>query len=69
MYKIADVLERKIPSIRNFDPVGLVKNFEDSILKELDFIHESINVQRFYNNLVKDDSLDQFAQAPRVSPC
>jgi len=68
MYKIADVLERKIPSIRNFDPVGLVKNFEDSILKELDFIHESINVQRFYNNLVKDDSLDQFAQAPRVYP-
>lgn len=68
MYKIADVLERKIPAVRNFDPVGLVKNFEDSILKELDFVHESINVQRFYNNLAKDDSLDQFAQAPRVYP-
>ncbi|GGK18267.1 ubiquinone biosynthesis protein UbiB [Yeosuana aromativorans] len=68
MYKIANVLERRIPSLKNFDPVGLVKNFEDSILKELDFINESINVQRFYNNLAKDGSLEQFAQAPRVYP-
>lgn len=68
MYKIAHVLERRIPSIKSFDPIGLVKNFEDSILKELDFIHESINVQRFYNNLKKDKSLDQFAEAPRVYP-
>jgi ubiquinone biosynthesis protein len=66
MYKIADVLERRIPSLKSFDPIGLVKNFEDSILKELDFIHESINVQRFYNNLEKDDSVDQFAEAPKV---
>ena len=68
MYKIAHVLERRIPSIKSFDPVGLVQNFENSILKELDFIHESINVQRFYNNLKKDKSLDQFAEAPKVYP-
>ncbi|MEJ2114256.1 MAG: AarF/UbiB family protein, partial [Flavobacteriaceae bacterium] len=66
MYRIAHVLEKRIPSIKSFDPVGLVKNFEASILKELDFIHESINVQRFYNNLEKDDSFEQFAQAPKV---
>jgi len=68
MYKLAHVLEHRIPSIKSFDPVGLVKHFEDSITKELDFIHESINVQRFYNNLAKDDSLDQFAEAPKVYP-
>lgn len=68
MYKVADVLERRIPSLKSFDPIGLVKNFENSILKELDFIHESINVQRFYNNLAKDDSPDQFAEAPKVYP-
>lgn len=68
MYKIAYILERRMPSIKSFDPIGLVKNFEASILKELDFIHESINVQRFYNNLVKDDSLEQFAEAPKVYP-
>ncbi|GAA4296238.1 ABC1 kinase family protein [Aestuariibaculum suncheonense] len=66
MYKIARVLEHRIPSLKSFDPVGLVKNFEASILKELDFIHESINVQRFYNNLKSDHSLEQFAKAPKV---
>lgn len=66
MYKVANVLVRRIPSIKSFDPIGLVRNFENSILKELDFIHESINVQRFYNNLVKDDLTDQFAEAPKV---
>jgi ubiquinone biosynthesis protein len=66
MFKIAEVLEKRIPSIKNFDPVGLVKNFENSILKELDFINESINVERFYNNLQKDKTPEQFAYSPKV---
>ena len=66
MYKIAEVLERRIPSLKSFDPTGIVENFEDSILKEIDFVNESINIQRFYNNLEKDKSLDQFAEAPKV---
>lgn len=66
MYKIAEVLERRIPSLKNFDPIGIVKNFEESILKEIDFINESINIQRFYNNLINDKTLDQFAEAPKV---
>ncbi|MDH3381895.1 MAG: AarF/UbiB family protein, partial [Flavobacteriaceae bacterium] len=28
MYKVAEVLERRVPSLRSFDPIGLVKNFE-----------------------------------------
>ena len=68
MYKIAHVLEKRVPSIKSFDPIGLVKHFEHSILKEMDFINESINIQRFYNNLLKDDSLEQFALAPRIYP-
>jgi len=66
MYKIAEVLEKRIPSIKSFDPIGLVKNFEDSILKELDFIHESINVERFYNNLAKDSNQNHYSLAPKV---
>ena len=66
MYKIAEVLENRIPSIKSFDPIGLVKNFEKSILKELDFINESINIERFYTNLENDDSQDQYAIAPKV---
>lgn len=66
MYKVAEVLEYRIPSIKSFDPIGLVKNFEKSILKELDFINESINVERFYTNLENDTSLEQYALAPKV---
>jgi len=68
MYKIAEILEKRMPSLKSFDPVGLVKNFEDSILKEIDFINESVNIQRFYNNLENDSSLEQFADAPKVYP-
>lgn len=66
MYKVAHILEKRIPSLESFDPVGLVQNFEESIIKEMDFINESVNVQRFYNNLQNDKSRDQFASAPIV---
>lgn len=66
MYTIAEILENRIPSLKSFDPIGLVKNFESSILKELDFINESVNIQRFYNHFSNDESLDQFAHAPLV---
>lgn len=66
MYRVARTLEKRIPSIRSFDPKGLVRNFEESILKELDFINESVNVQRFYNNLHKDTGGDQYASSPKI---
>ena len=66
MYKVAEVLENRIPSIKSFDPIGLVKNFEYSILKELDFINESINVERFYNNLENDEAQDHYSIVPKV---
>jgi len=66
MYSVAEILEKRIPSLKSFDPKGLVKNFQESILDELDFINESINVQRFYNNLIKDEGNDQFANSPKV---
>lgn len=54
MYTLAKILEKRIPSSKAYDPEGLVKHFEESIFNELDFIHESINLQRFYNNLAED---------------
>ena len=54
LYNLAEVFEKRIPSLKAFDPKGLVRNFEESILKELDFIHESMNVQRFANNINQD---------------
>lgn len=65
MYTLAAIFERRIPSIKAFDPSGLVKHFEESILNELDFIHESINIQRFYGNL-EEDPKSTAITCPRV---
>lgn len=65
MYTLAAIFERRIPSLKAFDPQGLVAHFEESILKELDFIHESINLQRFYAN-VQADKHDVGVKCPRV---
>ena len=66
MYTVAEILNRRVPSVRSFDPVGLVRNFEESILKELDFIHESVSAQRFYNNFSGTDQDSRFIHAPKV---
>lgn len=68
MYYLADVFSRRIPSLKSFDPVGLVKNFEASIIKELDFIHESVNIQRFHNNFERDKTNDGSIHSPRIYP-
>lgn len=66
MYGLAAMLHKRMPSIRPFDPVGLVRNFEKSITRELDFIHESVSVQRFRENF-KDDKGDHgHTYAPKV---
>jgi ubiquinone biosynthesis protein len=47
MRDIAVMLSKRIPSLNQFDAVGLVNNFAESINKELDFIHETWSMQRF----------------------
>lgn len=62
MRDIAGILGERLPSIRHFDPVGLVDKFSESIHYELDFIHESINLKRFAYNF-KDSEV---IKAPKV---
>jgi ubiquinone biosynthesis protein len=65
MYSLADIFEKRIPSLKSFDPHGLVRSFEESILKELDFIYESVNIQRFTNNITADLT-DKTTHSPKV---
>ena len=65
MYMLAGIFERRIPSLKSFDPQGLVKNFEESILKELDFIYESVSIQRFARNITEDPH-DNTTHSPKV---
>ena len=66
MIYVAEIFSKRIPSLKSFDPVGLVRNFEESITKELDFIHESINVQRFHTNFLEDESDKGYIHSPIV---
>ncbi|MEX2597663.1 MAG: AarF/ABC1/UbiB kinase family protein [Salibacteraceae bacterium] len=47
MLDLVDILIRRVPSVKAFDPKGLIQSFEESILREMDFINESVNIQRF----------------------
>lgn len=66
MLYMAEVFSKRIPSLKSFDPVGLVRNFEESIRRELDFIHESVNVQRFHQNFENDKEDQRFIHSPAV---
>jgi len=66
MYYMAEVFKKRIPALKSLDLVGLIKHFENSISKELDFIHESINIQRFVSNYKEDVKVDLYTTAPKV---
>ncbi len=68
MRYMAEVFSIRMPSLKSFDPMGLVASFEDSIIKELDFIHESINIQRFHNNFAADESDEGYIHSPKSYP-
>src|ERR1051326_115929 len=66
MLYVAEIFSKRIPSLKSFDPIGLVRNFERSVMEELDFIHESINIQRFHNNFQEDESEREIIHSPKV---
>jgi len=62
MRDLAKILSERMPSIKHFDPEGLVEQFANSIQFELDFIHESINLKRFDYNFRENPHI----HAPKV---
>ncbi|MFN9392055.1 MAG: ABC1 kinase family protein [Flavobacteriales bacterium] len=66
IYYAAEVLMKRVPSVRSFDPPGLVRTFEESIRLELDFVHESINLQRFSDNFKGGKENESHTLAPAV---
>jgi len=50
MMNIARIAEKHIPSAKLVNPVDIVKEFERTIKKELDFSTEAMYMQRFENN-------------------
>jgi ubiquinone biosynthesis protein len=51
MEHLAQLLVRRVPEVRRFDPVGLVEEFRKTILQELDFRREGRNADRLRQHL------------------
>ncbi len=49
-YHLAELLYRHFPEIRNYDPKGIVEQFEKYTNKEMDYTLEAKNIDIFYNN-------------------
>ncbi|MDD5772102.1 MAG: AarF/ABC1/UbiB kinase family protein [bacterium] len=50
LYRLAGLIERNFEESRLLDPVGIVDEFEKTILKELDFITEGSSIEKFRAN-------------------
>jgi ubiquinone biosynthesis protein len=61
---LAGFVEKHFPESKSFQPVGLVRMFERSIMKELNFRSEAANIQRFQRNFAGNE----FIYVPTVYP-
>jgi len=54
MLYLASLMQKHIVEAEGYDPVGIVKEFADNITKELDYMLEASNIERFAKNF-KDE--------------
>jgi ubiquinone biosynthesis protein len=54
---IARLMLRYIPESRYFDPQGIVNEFSRTVKKELDFVTEAKNAQRFKRNFAESEDI------------
>lgn len=59
---MAKLVEKHIPESRLYDPVGIVEEFAEAIKRELNFIREGWNIERFNKNFEGDSTI----YVPRV---
>ncbi len=65
--QLAHLLERHFPATHSYQPLELVKMFEKSIRKELDFSIEASNLRRFENQFRGNDKIYVPAYYPEYS--
>ena len=57
LYQIAHLLEKYIPELEAYDPVGIVDEFFKTLQLETNFIVEANNLRRFSENFSDDDEI------------
>ena len=61
LFDLAELMEMHIPESELYNPVGIIQEFAKTIRRELDFIREGRNIDRFRRNF-KDDETVYVAQ-------
>jgi len=57
LYYVAELLQKYVPEVRVFNPVGIVDEFFKSLELETNFIVEANNIRRFKDNFKSDPSV------------
>ncbi|MEZ5948328.1 MAG: AarF/UbiB family protein [Planctomycetaceae bacterium] len=57
MHELALLIQKRIPESEVFDPINLVRNFERTIHRELNFLREARSIQDFRRMFARDASL------------
>ena len=57
LFEIAGLMERHIPESELYNPVGIVQEFAKTIRREVDFIREARNIDRFRRNFEDDETV------------
>ena len=57
LFDLAGLMEMHIPEIELYNPLGIVQEFAKSIRREVDFIQEARNIDRFRRNFEDDETV------------
>lgn len=71
LHDFAVLVQRYVPDLASLNPVGLVEDFSETLLKELDFNNEAINNERFAeqfkdNEWIKVPAIHRELSTPKV---
>ena len=54
LYHLARLMEKRFPELREYNPVGIVQEFERYTKRELDYLFEAKNIDIFHENFKND---------------
>ncbi|MFH1097139.1 MAG: 2-polyprenylphenol 6-hydroxylase [Candidatus Desantisbacteria bacterium] len=57
LFALANLLEKRIPSTKQYNPMGIIKEFERNIKKELNFTKEAYHIEQFQKNFQNEPTI------------
>ncbi len=57
LFALASLMEKRIPATKRYNPVGIIREFERSIKKELNFTKEAYHIEQFRKNFQDEPTI------------